>query len=117
MSSIYGGEQVHATITTDGTKAYFTPDAPKFFSNTDQLLDYIRERCGNDVVSCIDVDNDVQVSLRELTDRTDYCNALEILHTFDFNKSVFTETEMEKLRELALTFEMICSFLDDIINL
>ena len=117
MRSIYGGETAHVVIATDGIKTYFTPDGAKFFSNTEQLLDYIRERCGEDVVSCINVDNDVQVSLRELTDRTDYYNALKILHTFDFNKSVFTETEMEKLRELALTFEMICSFLDDIINL
>ena len=109
MSLIYGGEFGHAAIRTDGTRACFTPDGPKFFSSNEQLLDYIRERCGKDVADCIDLDCDILSMFTELVENVDLLRPAEIMDEFDLNKDEFTESELKSLREAFSIYEAIRS--------
>ena len=115
MGFIYGGEIGHALISTDGAKACFTPDGTKFFSNNEQLLDYIAEKCGKDVAGCIDIECDVQVMLTELNAKVDFERPAELMQDIDLDKPGFTEQDRARLKEALDLYQAICAYVTDII--
>lgn len=117
MSKLYGGKLTYAAIETDGAKACFTPDGTKFFSSNEQLIGYIRDKCGNDVAACFDCDDDVLTALTELHDKVDLMRPAELLEDIDPGKAEFSCMEQARIREALSIYEAIRSGVCDILHI